>query len=77
MNDGTASPLSGVLHELAFVATVCAAQFLSLAALNQTVAPVLILARSFDISDYGTLSWFSAAYSLTVGTFILPAGTSS
>jgi hypothetical protein len=65
---------SGRLHEAAFVLTACSAQFLSLAAMNQTVAPVLILADYFHIFDYGTLSWFSAAYSLTVGTFILPAG---
>ena len=62
------------LHTIAFVIVTCCAQFLSLGGMNQTVAPVMILAKYFDIADYGTLSWFSAAYSLTVGTFILPAG---
>ncbi|KAH7629334.1 major facilitator superfamily-domain-containing protein [Sordaria sp. MPI-SDFR-AT-0083] len=62
------------IHEVVFVAVLCLAQFLSLAAMNQTVAPMLILAKYFDIHDYGNLSWFSAAYSMTVGTFILPAG---
>jgi len=62
------------LHTIAFVIITCSAQFLSLCGMNQTVAPVMILAEYFDIADYGTLSWFSAAYSLTVGTFILPAG---
>lgn len=62
------------LHTIAFVIVTCCAQFLSLCGMNQTVAPVMILAKYFDITDYGTLSWFSAAYSLTVGTFILPAG---
>ncbi|KAK3334142.1 MFS general substrate transporter [Cercophora scortea] len=61
-------------HEAGFVFVLCLAQFLSLAAMNQTVAPVLILAEYFDIHDYGNLSWFSAAYSMTVGAFILPAG---
>jgi len=55
---------------------LCLAQFLSLAAMNHTVAPLMILAEYFDIHDYGKLSWFSAAYSMTVGTFILPAGKS-
>ena len=64
-------------HQVAFIAIVCLAQFLSLAGLNQTVAPVLALARYFHIEDYGTLSWLSASYSLSVGTFILPAGMSS
>ncbi|KAF2460251.1 major facilitator superfamily [Lineolata rhizophorae] len=62
------------LHEVAFIFVACLAQFLSLCALNQTVGPVIILANQFEIHDYGTLSWFSAAYSMTVGTFILPAG---
>ncbi|KAK1751400.1 MFS general substrate transporter [Echria macrotheca] len=62
------------IHEVAFIFILCLAQFLSLAAMNQTVAPMLILAEYFDIRDYGNLSWFSAAYSMTVGTFILPAG---
>jgi len=64
------------LHEVIFVFVLCLAQFLSLAAMNQTVAPILILCEFFDIHDYGNLSWFSAAYSMTVGTFILPAGKS-
>lgn len=62
-------------HTVAFVMVTCCAQFLSLCSMNQTVGPVLILAEYFNIFDYGTLSWFSAAYSLSVGTFILPAGT--
>ena len=62
------------IHEIAFIMIVCLAQFLSLGGMNQTVAPVMILAEYFNIHDYGTLSWFSAAYSMTVGTFILPAG---
>jgi len=63
------------LHELTFISILCMAQFLSLSAMNQTVAPMMILADYFDIHDYGNLSWFSAAFSMTVGTFILPAGS--
>ena len=61
-------------REYAFIFITCIAQFLSLGALNQTVAPVMILARHFQVEDYGTLSWFSASFSMSVGTFILPAG---
>ncbi|KAH7139054.1 major facilitator superfamily-domain-containing protein [Dendryphion nanum] len=61
-------------REIAFIFITCVAQFLSLAALNQSVAPVMVLADYFHIEDYGTLSWFSASFSMSVGTFILPAG---
>jgi hypothetical protein len=63
-----------LIHQIAFIAVACLAQFLSLGGMNQTVAPVMVLAKYFNINDYGTLSWFSAAYSMSVGTFILPAG---
>lgn len=67
-------PSMSRLREFAFIFITCIAQFLSLCALNQTVAPVMVLANYFHIEDYGTLSWFSAAFSMSVGTFILPAG---
>ncbi|PVI04252.1 MFS general substrate transporter [Periconia macrospinosa] len=61
-------------REAAFIGITCLAQFMSLAAMNQSVAPVLVLAEFFEVEDYGTLSWFSASFSMSVGTFILPAG---
>ncbi|KAF9736620.1 hypothetical protein PMIN06_003392 [Paraphaeosphaeria minitans] len=61
-------------QELPFIFITCIAQFLSLSALNQTVSPVMVLAKYFKVEDYGNLSWFSASYSMSVGTFILPAG---
>lgn len=67
--DGFSKP-----RELAFVFTVCLAQMLQLAGLAQSIAPLHIIGDSFGISDPGKLSWTAAAYSLTVGTFILPAG---
>jgi hypothetical protein len=70
----TIEPSMSFPHQVALVVVCCLAQFLNLAGMNQTVAPVMILAEYFDIRDYGTLSWFSAAYSMSVGTFILPAG---
>jgi hypothetical protein len=76
VNSQTANdaPCMSLIHQIAFIFIACLAQFLSLGAMNQTVAPVLVLAKYFDVHDYGNLSWFSAAYSMTVGTFILPAG---
>lgn len=71
--DTTDMPLSSP-QQIALVMICCLAQFLNLAGMNQTVAPVMILSDYFHITDYGTLSWFSAAYSMSVGTFILPAG---
>jgi hypothetical protein len=70
----TGEPSLSFPHQIAMVVICCLAQFLNLAGMNQTVAPVMILSQYFDIRDYGTLSWFSAAYSMSVGTFILPAG---
>ncbi|OAA77162.1 Major facilitator superfamily domain, general substrate transporter [Akanthomyces lecanii RCEF 1005] len=60
--------------EIIFVGVVCAAQLLTQAGLALSIAPQTLIAQSFHITDPGTASWFSAAYSLTVGTFILPAG---
>jgi hypothetical protein len=67
-------PAMSSTHKVALILVACLAQFLSLGGMNQTVAPVMVLAKYFNINDYGTLSWFSAAYSMSVGTFILPAG---
>lgn len=61
-------------QEIAFVAIICMAQLMTQASLGQTIAPLHIIGRSFGTSNPGQLSWFPAAYSLTVGTFILPAG---
>lgn len=69
------APTISFPHQVVLVIVCCLAQFLNLGAMNQTVAPIMTLADYFGILDYGTLSWFSAAYSMAVGTFILPAGT--
>ncbi|MCJ1315056.1 hypothetical protein MMC15_000371 [Xylographa vitiligo] len=61
-------------REIAFVTIVCLAQLLTQAALGQAIAPLHIIAASFGSPNPGELSWFAAAYSLTVGTFILVAG---
>ncbi|KAF4965334.1 hypothetical protein FSARC_6849 [Fusarium sarcochroum] len=61
--------------EALFVAVICFSQLLTQAGLAQSIVPQHIIARSFGIeNEPGTVSWFSAGYSLTVGTFILIAG---
>ncbi|ORY30775.1 major facilitator superfamily domain-containing protein [Naematelia encephala] len=64
---------SNLPREVAFVATVCMAQLLTQSGLGQAIAPLHIIGASFD-STPAQLSWCAAAYSLTVGTFILFAG---
>lgn len=61
-------------REISLVIVICSAQFLALAGLAQSIAPLHVIGQSFGTSDAGELSWFPAAYSLTVGCFILPAG---
>jgi hypothetical protein len=61
-------------HEWLFIATVCSAQFLSLASLAQTISPLLIIGNDLNVENPGQLAWFTAAYSMTLGTFIIPAG---
>jgi MFS family permease len=61
--------------EVLFIAVICSSQLLTQAGLALSIVPQHIIARSFGIEDQpGTISWFSAGYSLTVGTFILIAG---
>ena len=61
-------------REIAFIATICTAQLFTQAAIAMSLQPLHVIGASFGTDDPGQLSWFIAAYSLTVGTFILPAG---
>ncbi|PVH81462.1 MFS general substrate transporter [Cadophora sp. DSE1049] len=73
-NDHIQHPTS-LPREAAFVAILCMAQLFTQASLGQAIAPLHIIGSSFGVaSQPGQLSWFPAAYSLTVGTFILIAG---
>jgi MFS family permease len=62
------------LLEIPFVAVVCMAHFMTQAGLSISIVPVHIIGHSFGTTNPAELSWFAAAYSLTVGTFILVAG---
>lgn len=70
----TMSPPKSPWREALFIATVCMAQFMTQAGLAVAIVPGLIIGKSFNTTSPGQLSWFPAAYSLTVGTFILVAG---
>lgn len=67
-------PPKSLAVEIPFVVTLCLAQLLAQAGLAQCIAPLHIIGDSFGTQDAGQLSWMPAAYSLTVGTFILIAG---
>lgn len=67
------APFLKLSREIIFVAVVCNAQLLTQAGLGISIAPLHIIGDSFGASD-AQLPWFPAAYSLTVGTFILFAG---
>lgn len=62
------------IHEGFFIVIICSAQFLTQAGLGQTIFPLHLIGQSFGRQTPGQLSWYIAAYSLTVGTFILIAG---
>ncbi|KAG9672668.1 MFS general substrate transporter, partial [Aureobasidium melanogenum] len=64
----------GGFHEALFIGVVVMAQFMCLAGLGQAIAPVKIIASGLGVKNPGQEAWFSAAYSLTTGTFILIAG---
>lgn len=84
MEDGTSkrrdapTPLKTIemslIHEFAFIALVCMAQFMTQVSVGQTIAILHYIGDSFGITNPGELSWFMASFSLTVGTFILPSG---
>ncbi|KAL9622714.1 MAG: hypothetical protein Q9160_003024 [Pyrenula sp. 1 TL-2023] len=70
----TQNPSFSIIHEISFVAIICSAQILTQASFSQTLAATQFINDSFNISNPGLTSWNTAAYSLTVGTFILISG---
>lgn len=65
----------GTIRQLVGVAALCCAMLLTQSALGQTVVPIRDIARTFNVlSSDAQQSWFAASFSLTVGTFVLPAG---
>ncbi|KAL9593217.1 MAG: hypothetical protein Q9219_007642 [cf. Caloplaca sp. 3 TL-2023] len=69
----TGEPLS-LLREIIMVMVICLAQLMTQAGVGQALATTGITGDSLNITNPASRSWEIAAYSLTVGTFILPAG---
>ncbi|KAK9458213.1 major facilitator superfamily-domain-containing protein [Dipodascopsis uninucleata] len=61
-------------REIAFISVISLSQLLTQASIAQSLTPLHIIGNAMGITENGELSWIIAAYSLTVGTFILPAG---
>ena len=61
-------------REVVFIIVICSTNILTQAGLGMTVVPLDVIGKTFGHLNPGQLSWFVAAYSLTVGTFILVAG---
>lgn len=60
--------------EILFVGTICCAQLMTQGGLGQCLVILHVIGNDFGLTNPGELSWLIAAYSLTVGTFILLAG---
>lgn len=62
-------------REVAFMFLMCMSQLLTQAGVAQTMVAATKIGEEFHVADKpGEVSWFAAAYSLTVGTFILISG---
>ena len=60
--------------EILFVGLICCAQFTTQVGLGQCLGILHVIGDHYGLSNPGELSWLIAAYSLTVGSFILLAG---
>ncbi|KAI4159294.1 MAG: hypothetical protein LQ342_006698 [Letrouitia transgressa] len=67
-------PFPSVVREAAFIFVILCAQLMTTAGIGMGIAPLHIIGDHFGVTNPGERSWYIAAYSLTVGTFILPAG---
>ena len=68
------APRLSLFREIIFVASISSSQLLTQACLAQSITPLYIIGPSLGVFNPSYLSWMPAAYSLTVGTFILPSG---
>ncbi|KAL9610650.1 MAG: hypothetical protein Q9167_004659 [Letrouitia subvulpina] len=69
----TGEPLS-LLREILVILVVCLAQLFTQAGVGQALASLNVVGDDLNITNQASRSWEIAAYSLTVGTFILIAG---
>ncbi|CAF0991091.1 unnamed protein product [Adineta steineri] len=66
--------LRNLFHEIFFVSTLSCAQLLTQAALGNVLVPLHIVGPDIGITNVAELPWTLAAYSLTVGVFIMITG---
>lgn len=65
----------GAAQEVVCVAVLCSSMLLTQSALGQTLVPLPFISATFGLeNEPRQQSWFISAYSLTVGTFVLPSG---
>lgn len=70
----TRPPAFSAIQEYIFIAVVISAQLFTQACLAVSISPLHFIGSTFNTTNPGMLSWLPAGFSLTVGTFILPAG---
>lgn len=58
-------------NEILFVSVICLAQVLSLAGLAQALVPAPAIGGSFSETTAAHLAWYTSAYALTSGLFVL------
>lgn len=67
-------PKIPLLREIAFIAVVAISHLMTQAAMGQALAPLSTIGATFGTSSLADMTWYIAAHSLTVGTFILVSG---
>ncbi|KAJ2896287.1 MFS general substrate transporter [Zalerion maritima] len=67
-------PILSKAQEIMFVLVICLADGLMLAGLAQGIAPMLAILEDFPGAEQGETTWYTAAYALTAGAFVLPGG---
>jgi len=67
-------PKISLLREIAFIAVVAISHLMTQAAMGQALAPLSTIGATFGTSSLADMTWYIAAHSLTVGTFILVSG---
>lgn len=67
-------PKMPLLREIAFIAVVAISHLMTQAAMGQALAPLSIIGATFGTNSLADMTWYIAAHSLTVGTFILVSG---
>jgi MFS family permease len=68
------SCLHNLAHEIAYVSVLACSQLLCQATLGNILVPLHIIGPDMGINDPAKLPWTLAAYSLTVGIFIMITG---